>query len=102
MSRKWRCRKQQPKASLRSGNRSHQPVNHRVDTGDKRLSRKFDGGIIEDPHAFILIWSDDSDGIHTTWSGPSDYLQRSATQNSRLRIRHSEKVSSSSRLAAFS
>src|SRR5262245_17889068 len=61
---KRRRGEKQPKAFLCIRNRCDQPVDHRVDASNEWLAHKPDRGVVENPHALVFVWCDNSNGIH--------------------------------------
>src|SRR5436190_1384527 len=60
-----RCGREDETKTVRGiGNIFGEAVDHHVDAGDERLTKKADFRIVEDPHAFIFIWWDDEKAVH--------------------------------------
>ena len=54
----------QPEATISVGDVRDHAIDHRVSAGDERLFAQAHARIVEDPHAEMLVWRNDVDGVH--------------------------------------
>jgi hypothetical protein len=64
MTREGRRGEYQPEATVSVGDVRDHPIDHRVSAGDERLLAQAHARIVEDPHAEMLVWHNDVDGVH--------------------------------------
>src|SRR4051812_26502698 len=64
--RKWLRREEQAKSFARVREVANQQIDHLRHARDKRLARQSDCGVVEHPCAFIPVWFDDEDRIHSS------------------------------------
>ena len=54
----------QPEATISVGDVRDHAIDHRDSAGDERLLAQAHARIVEDPHAEMLVWRNDVDGVH--------------------------------------